>query len=327
MRTLRLAAWLVAAVGGLGAAACFMSLADVVPPTDEPDAQTSPPEGDGGGVEQVPSTCAAPSTCRAAPPGWIGPYVLELPDGGSGTLACPAAFVRAWERSQAADAAAPPATCACSCGSFAGTCAVTVTDYQDSRCMQGGAPHVLQPSVCVPTDGGPRSFRASTAIQGGCPADASVNVPPLGVIPSAVGCAPSQPEGCEAGVCFPPPPVGARLCVRSSTEDDGGAAPACPAEYPVPLALSAGVEDTRGCSACKCTAIARCNFTYSLYTSPICGLFGQGTQRSDIGCYSPSGILSERLGSASVTGSCLATGGAPIGGVIGQTASTMCCTN
>ncbi|MEZ4257585.1 MAG: hypothetical protein R3B36_00875 [Polyangiaceae bacterium] len=268
-------------------------------------------------------TCDAPAKCMTAPAGWDGPFAVLLSGlDGRGLLQCPPAFTRGWERTgSTADASAPPATCTCACGALSGSCAVTMNDHDDDKCVEAPDKRVLNVGACVPTAGGADSWRATAAVvSAGCAPDASVSVTPLGGDGGVLGCVPATPEGCGAGACVPPAPKGTRICVRPPDGDPSGA---CPPEYADAVKLASGVEDSRGCTACSCPATPGCSFTYGLYEKENC-LGNQSTIVSDSNCYAP-GANGIKLLTASVTGSCAPAGGKPTGTVKTTGDTFLCC--
>jgi hypothetical protein len=159
-----------------------------------------------------------------------------------------------------------------------------------------------------------------TITQQSCPALADASVSPLGAASLAIGCVGATPGGCDAGACTPPTPTGSRLCVRAP---DGADARACPEEYPEPVALPAGVEDTRGCSPCTCVPNAVCTPTVEYHDPDDCSE-GRVVYTSTT-CVDRGGTDSVRLRSVAITGACTPSGGAPSGGVAPRPASTLCC--
>ena len=318
------------AVACLSACALISGVGDLeIVATDAPeagvDAVAAPPRDEAGPADAGP-TCAAPSRCLAAPAGWEGPFAVVLAKQNKGdALACPPALTRDWERADLTDAAIPPAKCACGCGPVGGTCNVTLTEYTQSDVCVGNAITRPLTSACLKLGASTVSLKAASTAVATCPPDASTTIPPLDAGTSALGCSPTAPEGCATGVCMPTLPPTARLCVRPAGGTDGGPAAACPADYPDEITLSAGVEDTRGCTPCSCAANATCSFTYQTFTSDQCTT----TPRvySDTNCHF---TLSRRNGGAnvadaSVAGSCTPSGSSPKGSVDVRPALTLCC--
>ncbi len=311
----------IALIGGC------VSLLDI----DRFTAVDEPPEGgadvsnasetgvDDGGVDlpDAKPTCNAPSTCRKAPPGFDGPFVVLLRAGTS----CPAPFLRSWERAGeigGADPKPPPATCTCACGPLTGNCLFRIQEYLDDDCTGSVTSRILAPGVCYVTRDEADDFRPQVQATGSCAPDASTTVAPLDAGTLAIGCSPTVPAGCDDGICVPPPPADSRICVRPS-----GDSVTCPVEYPSKIDLPAGVEDTRGCTPCTCAASPSCTFQYKLYDSDDCT--GTAPTLTDSNCHTENGIDSVKLLTTNVTGSCAPNGGAPTGDVAVTSVSALCC--
>lgn len=266
--------------------------------------------------ERIAPRCSSPSRCLVAPAGWEGPFVVAT------GAECPSGFDRRWERLGAGDAAAPPAQCTCSCGAIGGSCSMQLVGYTGLACNGPAINAVLEQSgACVPVaQAGIDSFRAvATPLPGAtCPVVESTSVERIDAGVTTVGCAPSAPAPCGEGLCFPPS-EGSRLCVRSREGD----APSCPASYPERVAISEGLEDTRGCSACTCSAQPACVYSYMLFGLP--GCINATAVRADNACMTKGGVESAKLTSLSIAGGCTPNGGRPIGGVQAKATEHLCC--
>jgi hypothetical protein len=305
---------LITGVGDLEIAATLSGDAE----SDADTRVTSPPDA---GPTDAQASCAAPARCVAAPPGWDGPFaVLLAKEGSGGSLACPAALTRSWERADMTDASIPPAQCTCSCGALGGTCSVTISEYaQNDACLGNPATFPLTTNVCRVLAERTDSFRAMSTATAACPPDASTTLPAFDAGSSAIGCSPTEPAGCAGGVCMPALSPPTRLCVRPT----GATAGACPADYPDELTLSAGVEDTRRCSPCSCNAAATCPFTYGAYSSSSCSTSMRAYADTD--CHTASFRRGVKLTDASVAGACVPEGGAPTGSVDVRPSLSLCC--
>lgn len=268
-------------------------------------------------ADAPPAVCTAPSRCLGPPPGWEGPFVV------ANGAACPASFDRAWERLGPGDAAAPPAQCGCSCGAITGSCNVTLLGYGDDFCGTAPLSYPMTPGQCRPLQQTNRSaFRATATANATCPPIPSTTVERLDAGVATVGCSPVAPPRCDQGVCLPAsPPPATRVCVRPIL----GGEPPCPPSFPDKIALAAGLEDTRGCSPCACTAVApTCTYSINVYGALNCGGGARGPVTAAV-CVDENGIDSARLGPVTVAGSCSPSGGSPTGGVTTTVEGALCC--
>ncbi|WP_437727672.1 hypothetical protein [Sorangium sp. So ce861] len=134
-------------------------------------------------------------------------------------------------------------------------------------------------------------------------------------------CTPAPPAGDAA------PPEGFLTCIHREGERD------CPATYPDRHVFHAGAEDTRGCAPCGCAEPTggTCSVLASAFSDEACSQLAVGVVVSSAapfcGAISPGTALGSR--SASVVrlepGTCVPTGGEPIGGVALLGAATLCC--
>lgn len=303
--------------GALAACALISGAADLEIVSPEPDAAAEaetppppPPPPVEGGVDAG-SACSG--TCVAAPTGFEGPFAVRLGDDTT-PLACPPGLARAWERSGASlDAAAQPAECTCTCGGGT-SCSLTLTEYSIA-CSSFGIPRAVQAGACAELS--TATFRVSGSSTSACAPDASVRVPAFGG-GAAIGCGTDDRAGCTSGVCLPPVPSDARVCVRPIA----GGAQACPAAFPEELSLKAGTEDTRGCTPCRCGRTSTsCAVDVDAFSLSMCA--GSAT-KTDGGCTTVRGADSVRVVDAGAP-PCVPEGGAPKGGVTTAPAVTLCC--
>lgn len=141
------------------------------------------------------------------------------------------------------------------------------------------------------------------------------------------------PNACSnpGETCMPtaePPPPGFRQCVVYNRDGD----PQCPATYPEKHVFYGGVDDTRNCTPCECTETVASN----------CSALVLGYEDTNCGTQITSGMVADvpicndvspgvALGSISASwidhepGSCVASGGAPVGEVKPLDARAFCC--
>jgi len=136
--------------------------------------------------------------------------------------------------------------------------------------------------------------------------------------------------GCNAG----------EVCVaRGEAPYDGaacvfvGAAQACPGGWPNQLASFTGGTDSRGCAACNCTpsGVDCIGEEFTLFDDSSCG--GGGSPPVSVTgstCASGQNHLdgdsaSYRATTPTLTGSCTAGGGGPVGAVTPTGPVTFCC--
>jgi hypothetical protein len=327
----------IAIAVGLGTVACASALAacsldaigrlavvfegeDVSAPGVPSDPETPDREAD---AAVAGPTCA--HTCIAAPAGWTGPFAVS-----QGASECGQEdLARNWARSVGSASAAPPAECTCACGAISASCDVRLrANFRQANCRGNIS------SYTIPADGGCRPISVTDLLERSdqyssprCPPIADASIPKIDASIDTVGCFPKNPEGCEAGVCFPP--VGsAQLCVRFA--GDAGAAAeagvACPPEFPNAVSLAAGLEDSRACSPCACVPRGnwQCtNVQVTAYRNDNCT---GGTAAVNAGCASGYGNYdSARVTSFTVTGQCDPDGGKPIGTVVQVPGEQICC--
>jgi hypothetical protein len=141
------------------------------------------------------------------------------------------------------------------------------------------------------------------------------------------------PCGDSAQVCSPtaePPPDGFSQCIQYLREGDAD----CPGEYPVKHVFYEGLNDTRNCSQCTCSAPvgSDCSAYISLYTDAGCAtdLMGNVLQTANAAiCLDVA--AGNQLQSKSATpvdnqpGYCQASGGVPYGEATPTAPSTFCC--
>lgn len=184
---------------------------------------------------------------------------------------------------------------------------------------------------------------------GGEPCAQSVSVPALSIAPCQSESGPAAPfpapawgrmalqckieplsgEGCEPEhVCAPLPPEGFALCLYAEGEH-----PTCPADYQAHMVFYKGVQDDRGCEACKCSAPegGECMAVVSMFSDAACGAFAGGVVVTDqeaacVDVVSGTALASMEASMVTdVSGSCAPFGGAPFGGVVPAEPLTLCC--
>jgi hypothetical protein len=244
-----------------------------------------------------------------------------------------------------------PATCNCPC---AGTpsnpkCAYTsIYIYDNNTCNGSGMNDYVYPTTtCTPggtvwANGGLRD--PYFYIAGNCAAPpVQTTKPAYSWMTAAIGCAPvsTAAPGCGGGdVCVPRAATPFRsgvYCIESAGDVS------CPVgPYATKTVYYAGANDTRTCTPCYCTAQGTCNSTYTGYTDGNCMTpttqlkeravptsFSNACAVTFTGSSTPGSykITSETLDTSSL--SCVAdtsSGGQPVGMVMPDPPTTVCCT-
>jgi hypothetical protein len=244
-----------------------------------------------------------------------------------------------------------PATCSCPCSGTPSNakCAYTsIYIYDNNTCNGSGMNHYVYPTTtCTPggtvyANGGildPYFYIAGT-----CAAPpVQVTKPAYSWAAEAIGCAPVSTAalGCSGGnVCLPRASAPFRsdaYCIEATGDVS------CPVgPYATKYVYYGGATDMRACTPCECIAKGTCTSTYTGYTDASCGTpAAQLTNRAVPTSFSPScavtftgsstpasfKVTSETLDSASL--SCVvdnSTGGQPVGTVMPDSPTTVCCT-
>lgn len=225
-----------------------------------------------------------------------------------------------------------PAVCAaCTCAAPTVTCTPRSLTLSDDATCNHAVGSVVQPPAgqCGPMapPTGTQAVSAAAPAVSATPCTAGggdKTVPPAKWQRAALACS----GGGLGGGCGPgkfctgapvAPFVGA-LCVFRS--GDHG----CPGGFADKHLFTDTVKDTRDCSACTCGApAASCDVTTRIYPDGTCG--GTPTDVPDDGsCVAVSGSPASLDVQISKSGSCPASGGAPIGSIsAGTVQTTVCC--
>jgi hypothetical protein len=289
--------------------------------------------------------------CVPQPPaGWNGPVVLGFDNPANPTLNC--LDHSGWTSATAAftDLLAEPAVCAaCGCAPATASCGggARVT-FATDQCVGGLCAHTV---LTLPPTG------ACTALNANCGSKilairaeegmGTLTCSPTGggvqTMPTAqwqrhfVACYQSQGSTCSGTQdCAAPPPIGNEWSDAHCIWWDGIPSGGCPASFPEgPLVARTGpgLNDTRDCSGCSCTAIsAGCDGSVYLYTQSGCPVVAQNYDVSEVwtGCGGDMGTYPSVWGkyapSTPTTWTCPSTGGQPTGDVVPQApAITVCC--
>ena len=303
-------------------------------------------------------TSSCDGTCVPIPPagGWEGPYLLSLSPAGT-TPACPEdAPSIAYQGYDGLNA--PPASCgACSCSASSGGCAPPPSFTTSSKsCGDGSgmitpfdAPLAWDGSCtakdCIspaPTCAHPMSVQSLTA--------EPVVLTDQGCIPSIVTAQDSSaPTWTTTALACAGMPTKGLLCSDPGTMCVASAATStfamclyhqsdvsCPPAYPAKHLVFSGFDDERACSACACSAPAgsACTATLNVFkdSDGTCSvpLLSDPVSSSGQSCFDlmPAGLP---LGSKTVTdlayqpGTCVPSGGEPVGTVEPSGPATICC--
>jgi hypothetical protein len=292
-----------------------------------------------GAIDCADPACSAGFVCIALPPaGWSGPGILYEGTGGGGEDApsaadCPPAFpTDAFDGTRAPTA--PAAACTCSCAPPAGvTCAVGASFYYDSACANLCETEPLALNACVATCSGAQTMMVveSVTATGSCAPQGTSQVTPPVWGSTARICASSPsldaPGGCPAGqACVAKPPTGfdSGGCLWQS-----GDIP-CPDASATRKVYLTGATDTRGCSACTCSApngvtcasTSVTTFSDAACTDTLSPVIGDGS------CVSAPGgahAIEATTSTTAAQGSCTPSVATPLGSFTPTGATTICC--
>ncbi len=262
--------------------------------------------------------------CIAEPPAGWRPVLAYR---GASAVSCPADFTGA--ESSYNGLAAPAAVCGCTCGPPTGvTCTARIgrgcgtcpsardLTFADQAC--GGFFSGCNPSATLYI-----GLDAPSAGTGGsCAPAPSVSVPAIGWNEAVTTCSPVMltGEGCGPGQVRLPERAGFRQCVTR----DGDFS--CPGAFPDRVLRFRGVVDTRGCSACTCSAP----------TSTCGGVMHVSNGMVD-GCAAPQAVVPIAQGCqiianggaarylAAPTGACTPAAVTPTGNAMPNQPVTVCC--
>lgn len=289
--------------------------------------------GAGGTAGSEPATCGAGQQCVPKPGSQWGYAFLAVepfsaapgptcPDG-----ATPLAF---------GSAPAGPGSCApCQCGPLqGGSCTVPLLCAENATCA-GPQSYTKTDGNCSGKSGSPTLScmlgPATVAAPGSCaPSGGAVSaLDPFQKRASLCLVKSGSPCG-EGSECVP---VGTdvyapTLCVYLPGEQ------ACPSGYPTATVIYQKHLDQRACSACACTPGAvTCVAEYEFYDDMLCA--GGGQKVASAACTNVSGKINDfwagwsyqRTASPVMGGSCVPSGGAPSGQIVGDPngSITVCC--
>ncbi len=312
-------------------------------------AASSTGEGGAGGARDCAGQCVP-----LGPLDWFGPGLLWIGHNESEAPECPPSAPVASEF-VFTDLNAPNVCGTCKCDVPSGSCALPTTMTAASAPCGDDSPGVAQ-----------TPFNASEAWDGSCttasaiPANQKCNgvncVQSLTIAPltlaeapcavsvepvasklpylwgsvartcrgSALGSCASPAEGCS-----PPAAPGFAQCLTHDGDRE------CPANYPTKHLFYHGLEDTRDCTPCACSAPtgSTCSASLSVFKDAACSsavFASYGIVATDSACLDimPSGqALGSKLATTPIyaPGSCQASGGEPIGKGAPAGPTTFCC--
>lgn len=273
--------------------------------------------------------CGNQAECApAAPSGWTGPVVLY--NGAGPAPACNGGASSVFDGM--GNLSAPPAICTmCSCGGASASCADPVmTLYDEPTCTSTATGTVTASASCGAIFAAAVTV-AAPALTGSCPPGTSaptVTPPSWGTVARA--CPVSGGSGCSGGaMCVPSPPASNAVCVMQP-----GAATTCPAGYPDgPSIFYQGVNDTRGCSDCACSAPS--GATCSIASPAIDAYQDPGCGSPQVNLSAPSGctilgtdLFVELVATPTLSGTpgcSVSDGGTATGSATGTGATSFCC--
>ncbi|MEZ4221562.1 MAG: hypothetical protein R3B13_11595 [Polyangiaceae bacterium] len=225
-----------------------------------------------GDFEEVTGCEAFGNTCLAPPPAdWSGPGILF--DDLNTVTTCPSVFPDPPEPGQilgtSMSASAPKCECACDPSDKA-KCDNLQVFSNESGCPAQGTPiFTAKEGVCalVGAVGSPAvSFKAPLVLKGCTPREAHDIAPPAWKQPALLCTRQFAGSACADGICAPPIPAEAQVCVYKVGDE------ACPAgPYSVRTLYYTHVTDERACSACTCgNAAETCTGGVEYYISTLC---------------------------------------------------------
>jgi hypothetical protein len=280
--------------------------------TNDPSGDTDEPPDDTGEPEACACTIATPSE-------WVGPLVIArgdmLPD-------CSGAFSGS-QIDAITDISGAPATCGCSCGSGEMDCGDLSLLYRQSCGQPIGAVPYSEPDTChdnTPAQNSTNPFLNPVEGTESCPPMPSVDLsPPTSTSVRMCGGTFSQGECGPGEACVAAIPDGfePRLCIRRTGEHD------CPPAYPQRELVFDGVSEGRDCSACECAPQGEfeCSSTLQVYSDGACTDFIASVETGEcVGSWS-----SFTFETPTVSGTCTANQPDPIGDVVGDGPTTVCC--
>jgi hypothetical protein len=266
----------------------------------------------------------ASCTCMDVPRGWQGPVLLRQAANGDPQCGAGENIIA---EGGLGDFAAAKAECdVCTCDTPNDPCKLALYLYDDTACMQYVI-DFLGPACNTDPIGFVGSISAtgifnnmtSCAASGG-----ETTLPPVQWAERATVCSFVEEEGCKPGqVCAGSSTALARTCIFQR-----GADSQCPAGFDEALSFSEVQSDTRACGMCACGPVGGtlCSAgTVVYYDMDNC--IGQALGSDSLGgCFSPltqAPIESAKIIPA-VPGSCVPSGGAPVGDVT-FAEQTYCC--
>jgi hypothetical protein len=199
-----------------------------------------------------------------APAGWLGPLAYWEGTVGAADAppGCPKGYGEPIDLHR--DLAPPTAACDCTCVAQGQTCDqnTSLHLYDDAACGLECA--TASPQACNAVSGclgsqGSLSATAPMPSGGSCVPIIAASPPPTWLSDARL-CQPSDASGCEdpSQACAPAPaqPYLSQRCVMRVIAD-GGALPACPADYPNAMdPLYQTFTDGRGCGVCACSGVS-----------------------------------------------------------------------
>jgi len=273
--------------------------------------------------------------CISVPAGWDGPFAVWA--GASAPPNCEGAYAGAPTDYHGGTLSAPAATCAaCGCGAPTGeTCTSTIQMYTDGACTtKCGAP-INVSNGCTAfgpcgVDGDPQSESSTDAVTPGtcAPTGGAPTVPSATWSEAARACPYSgTTSSCGGGTCYAEvssPFVGPCISQAGSAT--------CPAAFPNQTIVYTGDSDSRGCSACACSASSggSCNNYIQFWHNTSCSDFittnGLPPNLSCADTYTSMYVASSVKGGLTVVGgSCTPSGGQPTGSASPSGPVTICC--
>ena len=304
-----------------------------------PASDGSPQDGPVADVlEEPPPSCTGSFACvPAIPSGWMGP--LEVYSGAGPAPACSTGFGSPQDANDML--VSNPATCGCLCGTPAMQCSSPQTSFFNYATATGcGAnPCAMADltSSCTMVSAGSMCTAALIAmsspqaavLDAGCPPQSTATIPQTSWGVDARACtstvALAQLDCGSGAVCSPKPaaPFGSSICIASTGDV------ACPtANYTTRHVYYDGVIDTRGCSACSCTAQSfSCSATIDVYPSSVqaCSTGMPISYTGAVTCEPVDQPADMQLVVTPSLGTCTPSQSTPTGGELPAKPLTVCC--
>ncbi len=305
-----------------------------------------------GGTSTMPEPLCAGQCAPLGPAEWLGPALVWVGKPGEAPE-CPASAPVAGDLGFA-DPSAPTLCSACSCDPPQGSCELPTSWTAAGAPCPGEAPGTTHTSFDAPA-GWSGGCTAKNPVAAGLKCNGvncvqSLTIAPLTRVESACGVSAGSPpqsfpltwgtaarscHGSTAGSCAGP----SELCAPAAEPGylrclarDGDHK--CPAPYTDDHHFFAGVDDTRACSPCGCSAPvgSTCTALVTAYSdgacsAPIASITVDTTKPACVDILPSGAALGSKLAEEPLyeAGACAASGGEPTGAAVPINPITICC--